>query len=130
MNLFFDEDTGTGLPKAVKLLRLPSVEHVAYPGPAGPLPKGTSDPDWIEFAGSHGYLALSQNRKILESDAERQAVIDAQAGIVFVGTGQERSWLVMRLLLNQWLWLLETHELVERPFAFHLLPRRRPVRLL
>jgi hypothetical protein len=130
VNLFFDEDTGTGLPKALKLLRLPSVEHVAYPGPSGPVRKGASDPEWIEFVGSQGYLALSQNRAILESDVERQAVVDAKAGIVFLGTGQERSWLVMRLLLNQWTWLVETYENVERPFAFHLSPRRRPTRLL
>lgn len=130
MNLFFDEDTGTGIPRAVRLLRLPSVDHVVYPGSAGPLPKGTSDPDWIAFVGSNDYLAFSQNRLILASDVEREAAIKARAGIIFVGTGQERSWLVMKLLLNQWSWVLDVHQQIARPFASHLSTAGRKERLL
>jgi len=130
VKIFFDEDNGTGIPKALLLLRIPGTD-VLYPGQSGRLRKGTSDPDWLRYVGAHRFLAFSQNRAILQNDAELQTLVAEKVGAVFLTTGQERSYRVMRLLLNGWEWLEEIDATQPRPFAYELTitGRTRAVRL-
>ena len=124
MKLFFDEDMGTSVPKALRQAQAPC-EDILFPRPGGPLRPGATDLDWLSYAGEHGYLAISANKHILDSDVERQALLDARAAVVFLASGQERVFTVFRLIVRRWDWLVELDRAESRPFAYLLTARGR-----
>lgn len=121
MKTFFDEDNGTGIPRALVLLRMPDTE-VHFPSDKFQqvVRKGTPDAAWIPIAGFNGWLVVSQNKHMLENEAERALLVEHAVGAVFIETGRANSHLVMRLLLNKWEWLRLVDSTIERPFAFVL----------
>ncbi|MFN0148275.1 MAG: hypothetical protein ACKVT1_17380 [Dehalococcoidia bacterium] len=132
MRIFFDEDNGTGIPRALKLVRLPNAEiHYASNSDNQLVGKGTKDADWIPVVGARGFLLFSQNRTMLENEAERQLLIEHQVGAVFLATGRLRSFEVLRMLLNRWQWLELVDANIERPFAYIISAsgRARPIDL-
>lgn len=121
MKLFFDEDCGTRVPRALKDIGLP-VADIAYPtsSAAGPLPKGTSDSDWLKWVGNNGYLAISRNVRIMRKPDERAALLSAAAGAVFIDAGQEPVWKLLRRILDRFEWCIEIDRSERRPFAYRL----------
>lgn len=126
MKIFFDEDNGTAIPRALQLVRAPC-EEILYPRKDGPVPLGSADVDWISHVGSRGYLAFSQNKRLLDVPHERAALVAARLGIVFTSTGRSPAYETLRLLLNRWDWLREIDRNEVRPFAF-ILPFSGPPR--
>jgi hypothetical protein len=119
VNIFFDEDTGTGVPLALKNVDVREVEYVSQKKKAR-IRKGTPDEDWIPWAGQNNYLVFSCNTGILEAEAQRELLIQERIGIVFLTSGQETKLQVLKLVLNKWQWLEQLWENEPRPFAFRI----------
>lgn len=119
MILLCDEDVGTGVPKALKLVGLES-RYLHQLGLAG-----KPDTEWLAKAGQNEWLVFSYNKKILKVPSEREAIIHNKIGIIFLTNGTEYTRTVLRLLLAKW----DTFELlwstVERPFVRFLSPNGR-----
>ena len=119
MILLCDEDVGTGIPKALKLVGY-ETRYLHKLGLAG-----KPDPEWLTKAGRNGWLLFSYNKKILKVPNERETVIREKVGIIFLTNGTEYNHKVLRLLLAKW----DTFELlwstIERPFARFLSPNGR-----
>ena len=125
MRLFFDEDTGAGVAQALSLVDV----STTWVGPRQPIRKQTPDETWIPVAGKQGWLVLSANRAILQTDAERELWIEHKVGGVFLASGRIRAVDLLRLVLRKlsWLELIDADE--ARPFAFVLPLVGRPRRV-
>jgi hypothetical protein len=86
VRLFFDEDTGRGVPEALRAVGIPC-EYVSR---KFPIAKGTPDELWIPYAGAKRLLVISCNIGILKAEAQRRLWIENEVGGVFLTTGQER----------------------------------------
>lgn len=114
MILYSDEDVGTRVPKALKLVGLKVVSAVS---------KGAvSEPDiqWLERVGKKGWLGLSCNKNILNVPEERDAIINNNVGIVFVTSGNLHPKDKLLLILRKWQWMETLNEIENRPFAYYL----------
>lgn len=117
MKLFLDEDMGTGIPKALKLVKMPC-DSLVYPHASPPIRFGTSDTQWLEWVGDNGYLAISADRHILETPGEFDILVAHDVGIVFLDSGGYRSWQVLKWMINRWAWLDAIDRTETRPFAY------------
>jgi len=119
--LLCDENLGTGVPQALRLVGFDTRWFVDLGW------TGHQDEDWLPRAGRNGWLVFSCNKKMLLVPSERQTIIREKVGIVFLTNGEEYPKRILRLLLTKW----ETLELVwnttERPFARFLSPNGRLV---
>lgn len=137
MKLFFDEDLGKGLPEALRgtgaLQRTGSSEPITYVRRAFHyvFERGGTVPDemWIPWAGERGYLVVSCNRAILESDAQRALLQEHNVGAIFFTTGRAPSFNLLRLILRKWEWLQQIDRTVPRPFAYLMPPSGRKPQL-
>jgi len=122
VKLFFDEDNGTGIPRALSLIKPPE-DTIFYPSDKNHqvVKRGTKDRDWIPIAGENGWLVFSQNKWMVNNEEERNLLIANRVGIVYLSTGGARAFPVMKMLLNRWNWLRELDaDVTSRPFA-HLI---------
>ena len=119
MKIFVDEDTGKGVAQAMSAL---GMAYVDYVGTGRRIKKATIDEDWIPYVGRRGFLLLSCNTGILESDAQRELLIRENVGAIFF-SGQATKIELMRLILNRWEWIRTLDETEPRPFAY-ILPLR------
>jgi hypothetical protein len=121
VNIFFDEDTGGGVSRALRELRLRRVK-VEWPrnDPAAPVKKGTFDEDWIPWVGEHNFLLFSCNTDMLSVEAQFELLRLHGVGAVFLSTGQEQKLDVLRLVLNEWEWLVDIWEHQNRPFIYRI----------
>ncbi len=118
MRLFFDEDTGRGVPEALRAVGI-ACEYVSKKFlTKGGIAKGTPDELWIPYAGRKGLLVFSCNKNILKAEAQRQLWIDNKVGGVFLTSGQEKKADMLLLILKRMLWLKEIDEGTARPFAY------------
>lgn len=125
MKVFIDEDCGSGIPKSLKLVKMPC-DDLVYPSNRLPIKLGTKDPEWIPWAGDNGYLALSMNHHILENPAEFALVVAHGLGIVFVDWGEYPAWAVLKMLMTRWTWFEEVDR-SPKPFAYYIGLSGRPV---
>ncbi len=114
MILYCDEDVGTKVPRALKLVGLRAISAVSR--------KAVSEPDiqWLDRAGNKGWLGLSCNKDILNVPEEHDAIINNNVGIVFFTTGNIHPKDKLLLILRKWHWLEMIDEKESRPFAFYL----------
>jgi hypothetical protein len=129
VKLYFDEDNGKGIPQSLKAVRAPA-DEIEYPRNSNHARQqlGTPDRIWLPWAGDNGYLVFSQNIHILENEDEFNLLVAHRVGIVFMKNGSERSWAVLRMILNRWEWLREIDAYEPRPFVFLVGLAGRPVR--
>lgn len=111
MRLLCDEDIGTGVPNALKAVGYDAQALVQLGW------GGRPDVEWLAWAGSARMLVLSCNKKMLLVPSERQAIISAHVGIVFLTTGEERPARVLLTLLRRWDALEKLASITPRPFA-------------
>jgi hypothetical protein len=120
VRLFFDEDTGRGVPDALLAVGI-QCEYVSNKKKW--IRKGSSDELWIPYAGKRGLLVFSCNKAILEAEGQRALWIDNKVGGVFLTSGQERKVEVLIFVLRHLEWLGEIDE-TPRPFAYMVNLRR------
>ena len=116
MKLFFDEDTGRGVPEALRAIGI-RCEYVSQNVQVGGVAKGTADEDWIPRAGQRRLLVFSCNQEILRAEAQRELWINANVGGVFLTSGQEKKRDLLLLILRRYEWL-EAIDETPRPFAY------------
>lgn len=116
MKLLCDEDIGTGVPKALKLVGYDATS-IFQEGWAG-----KEDTFWLEKAGQLNWLVFSCNKRILLVENEREALIKNNVGIIFLNSGWEHPASVLKLLLSKWDKLIDYHSKTPRPFALFLSP--------
>lgn len=124
MILYCDEDVGTRVPRALKLVGLRAIPAVS---------KGAkSEPDiqWLARLGKKGWLGLSCNKDILNVPEEYDVIINDKIGIVFFSTGNIHPKDKLLLILRKWHWLETIDETESRPFAFYLYLTRQPRKVL
>ena len=112
---YFDENMGSRIPAALKMLRLKVISSITKQG-------GQDDIDYLKRAGQKGWLAISANKHMLDVQEERNTIISEKVGIVFVTEGQMSRPKLMLLLLKKWDWFEVIEKEEERPFAFYLYP--------
>jgi hypothetical protein len=114
--LYCDEDVGTKVPNALKIVGLQVISAVSR--------RATSEPDiqWLARAGKKGWLGLSCNKDILNVPEEKDSIILNKTGIVFFTTGDLHPKDKLYLLLRKWKWLEMIDTTMNRPFAFFLSP--------
>ncbi len=116
MILYCDEDVGTKVPRALKLVGLRAISAVG---------KGAvSEPDiqWLTRVGNRGWLGLSCNKNILNVPEEKDVIVSNKVGIVFLSSGNLHPKDKLLLILRKWQWI-ETIDINEkRPFAFFIYP--------
>jgi hypothetical protein len=124
--LLFDEDIGTKIPKALKLVGIKNVKSMADSG----FGLGKPDVEWLKSAAQNDWLIFSCNKHMLDVPEERDTIIAEKVGIVFLTSGQEYLREVLRLLLNKWGWLEFLDQKISRPFAYYLYPYGRTRQVL
>lgn len=116
MILYADENVGTRVPKALKLVSLQAISAISKGG------VGEPDIQWLERVGKKGWLGLSCNKNILDVPEERDAIIKNKVGIVFLSSGNLHPKDILTIVLRKWHWLETIDESERRPFAFYLYP--------
>jgi hypothetical protein len=116
LNLYCDEDVGTRVPKALKLVGLQVVSAVSS--------GATSEPDiqWLSRIGKKGWLGLSCNKNILDVPEEKDAIVFNNVGIIFITSGNLHPREKLLIILKKWNWLELIDSTEQRPFAFYLYP--------
>ncbi len=118
MRLFFDEDTGRGVPDALRAVGV-QCEYVSNRfAKRGGVPLETPDELWIPYAGRKRLLVFSCNKAILDAEAQRNLLISEKVGAVFLTSGQEKKIDLLLLVLKKLDWLSEIDEATPRPFAY------------
>ena len=130
MKLFFDEDNGTGIPRALRLVR-GSGDQIHFPSDKWHqlVKKGTQDRDWIPVIGNAEILVFSQNKYMLNNEEERGLLIKHRVGIVYLSNGSDKAFPVLRMLMNKWEWLGLIDATIPRPFAYLVGLNGRPRKL-
>ena len=127
MKIFFDEDNGHRLPRALRLVKMPAEAiESPYRTTIPEIRPGTKDRDWIPWAGDNGWLVFSQNYHMLQNHEEFELLLRHKVGIVFTKQGNYRTWEVLRIVVDRWDWLQQIDRHGERPFAFLIGLDRRP----
>ena len=116
MILLCDENVGTRVPRALKLVGLNTVSLADRYG------LGKNDVDWLKDVGKRGWLVFSYDKRMLDVPWERETIIAEKVGIVFLTSGDEHLHKVLLLLLKKWEWLEQIDQTTPRPFAYHLSP--------
>ena len=114
---YFDENIGSKIPDALKILGLKVI-----PGVSKRYGQGQDDINYLRRAGRKGWLAISANKHMLDVQDEKCTIINEKVGIVFLTDGQMKRPDLMRLLLNKWSWLEEIDVKEPHPFAYYLYP--------
>lgn len=129
MILFFDRDVGSGVPQALRLVDYCEVHWADLVYQHRPDRSAhVADIEWLELAGQRGWLAISENKRILRRESERAAIIRYQVGIVLLDAATERSEDVLAFMLRRKRWLQDI-DTEARPFAFITSLRGRPRRI-
>ncbi len=116
MILLTDEDIGTNVPKALKLVGY-DARSLVQQGWAG-----KPDTWWLEQAGRLGSLVFSANKRMLRVPSERKVIVEAKVGVVYLTKGEEHLPDVLSLLLRKWADLELRDKTTPRPFARFLSP--------
>ena len=120
MKLFFDENLGTALPESVQALgvcRATCVVHI-WRDLIKSEGRSVDDLTWMRFAAKNSYMAISADTAILDSESERQTLIEAGLGVVFLTSGTEYAADVMAWILRRREWLETLYDSEPRPFAW------------
>jgi hypothetical protein len=115
VKIFIDEDTGVGVAQALYALKVATVDWV---GNGRTIRKGTPDEQWIPYVGRGQFLLLSCNVGILESEMQRNLLIQERVGAVFITSGEITRLQLMQFIMRRWDWLVTLHETHPRPFAY------------
>ncbi len=117
MILLTDEDIGTKVPRALHI--------VGYDARSLVRMGWAQQPDiwWLRQAGRLGWLVFSANKRMMRVPNEREVILDAKVGIVYLTKGKEHVPSVLSLLLKKWADLELLDKTTPRPFARFLSPR-------
>lgn len=119
MKLLCDEDVGTGVPEALNAVdrEARSLFDIGW--------RRFEDTRWLTLAGQGDWLIFSKNKRMLLVKDERDTIIRERLGIVYLTTGNEHPYNVLKVLLAKWDMLELLDKTLPRPFARFLSPNGR-----
>ena len=121
LTLFFDATLGHRVPRA---LRLAGPRDIGYEYLHEWYRRLQEDPlhiedlRWLALVGRRGWLALTQDRRILMNREERHALERANAGIVVIAPGNAHNHELLEFVVCHSDWLRRIHAVTPRPFAY------------
>ena len=119
MKLLCDEDIGTGIPRALYGVDRDARSTIDLGW------RTYGDTQWLTLAGQGSWLIFSKNKRMLLATDERDTIIREKLGIVYLTTGNEHPYTVLKILLTKWESLELLDQTVQRPFARFLSPNGR-----
>lgn len=87
------------------------------------------DVQWIGDCSRAGWLALTQDGRLLDEGPERQAIINSDVGIVILEPGDAVNFDVLSFIIRRMTWLREINE-ESRPFVYRTSLRGRGRRVV
>lgn len=124
---------GVRVARALDLIKAPDLTCITLADFYRETPShGLEIPDqqWIKDSSESGWLALTQDQKILDRARERQAILEHRAAVVILRPGDAVNYDVLSFIVRRMAWLREINQ-VTRPFVYkvHLRGRARRMAL-
>lgn len=118
MNIFFDENIGSGVPLALRNVGFRNVHYLAATF-RWRIRRGERvyDNEWIPVVGRRGWLVITEDLAILDNEAERALLVQHDVGIVFLKAAKLPARDVLAFMLRRMKWLEEIDR-QPRPFAY------------
>jgi hypothetical protein len=83
-------------------------------------PRDIEDPRWLKLVGERGWLALTQDLRLLMNRDERDALERANAGVVMIEPGDALNHELLEFVVCQSDWLRQVHAATPRPFVYRV----------
>lgn len=118
MNMFFDENIGSGVPLALRHVGFRNVHYLtATFGWRIRRGERVYDREWIPVVGRRGWLVITEDLAILNNEDERALLVEHNVGIVFLKAAELPASDVLAFMLRRMNWL-EAIDQQPRPFAY------------
>lgn len=131
MTLFFDATLGTRVARALGIVQAPNLRCITLADRYRDTPThGLEVPDetWIRDSVSEHWLALTQDRHLVERRHEREAIIESKAGIIILQPGDALNYDVLSFIIRRSEWLRRIDG-EQRPFVYRVHMRGRPKKI-
>ena len=115
MILFFDRNIGTGIPKALQLLRMRDSEiqyHQAF------FSMATEDDRWLERVGEWGWIVIGQDYKFHLLPNELYSIKQHSVGAFYLAGAELPAWETMRIFARAYDKIIDAVERTSLPFVF------------
>jgi hypothetical protein len=113
--VFFDRTCGKKLPQSLKLLGLSIEIHDDH------FAQSTDDDVWLAEVGDRGWFVVTNDKRIMTNQAERQALISHGVGCFVLWSGERRRFDQARILMRAWDRMQMTMDTLPRPFIVRIL---------
>jgi hypothetical protein len=115
--IFFDRNTGTALPKALELLKLPvPVEYHQQH-----FQQDTPDDVWLSEVGKRGWTVIGNDYSFHRRPNELEAIRRYQTGVFYLWGANSPRWEIARVFLRAFEALQEIEATEAKPFVFRIL---------
>lgn len=120
MKLFFDENIGYRVPKALRLVNVGDVDYLTeWFGIEGKPAQGVRDEDWIPAIGS-SHLVITLDQRLLRRPNQRKLLADYGVGLICVTSAHAPSKEMLLFVLRRLDRLEQLDSDTPRPFAFRV----------
>ena len=112
--LFFDKNTGTGIPKALRELKPPfKVEyHERH------FKKDEDDDRWLPVVGAKKWIVIGHDRKFHENQNELDAIKKYKIGCFYLWGAEATKWEKVKLFFKACDNIMLTAMSTKRPFIY------------
>ena len=118
MILFFDRNTGTAIPRALKEhLKPPSVEveyHQLH------FDQQEQDDVWLAQVGSRGWFVVGQDYRYHERPSELAALTAHSVGVFYLWGAEAPRWETMRVFARAYDRIIRAAQNTPRPFLYRV----------
>lgn len=114
MILFFDRDTGTRLPKALRLLKVSVCYHQEH------FAKNEPDDKWMPIVAQNQWILIGHDSKHHLKSNELYAVNQYNLGCFYLWGGNASRWEKMRCFARAYDRIMRAIEITKRPFIYRV----------
>lgn len=118
MILFFDRNTGTAIPKALKEhLKPPGMQveyHQLYFDPLA------QDDFWLAQVGGRGWFVIGQDYSFHKRDPELAAIRTHEVGVFYLWGSESTKWECLRAFAKGYDNIVRVAATVDRPFVYRV----------
>ena len=110
--LFFDRTFGKRLPHALRLLGVDAEAHQDHFAQDAP------DEEWLAGVSAHGWIVLTNDKRIRFNEIERQALLTHRIGCFVFTRGNRTRWEQVQIIARAWDRMQEVIGTMTRPFVY------------
>lgn len=114
MILFFDRDTGTSLPKALRILKVPVCYHQEH------FAKNEPDDRWMPVVGHNQWILIGHDSQHHLKPNELYAVKQYNLGCFYLWGGNASRWEKMRCFARAFDRIMTAINITKRPFIYRV----------